>query len=229
MSAQIDERLDAIDAKLDTVLRLLRTEAHDNRCPPRCTTLASDDEASDEGSDDERPPEPDCDPVPSLPATTLSRMSRDAMERGDVDEALDLANRALTANPDSVSALRARGKVLMEKQQWEGARADFAQAQQIDFDADTELLLKDACAHVSTTPKPPASTPVPNITPKPPASTPVPNILPTIPSDVDLESMIRNPAVMGSVADVLRNPEAMKAIQDSPLFQSMLSKGMPPQ
>lgn len=223
MSPQIDERLKAIDAKLDTVLRLL-TETHHDPHPPRCTPVDSDDE----GSDDERPPEHECDSAPPLPATTLSRMSRDAMERGEVEEALDLANRALTANPDSVSALRARGKVLSKKEQWDGARADFAKAQQIDFDSDIEPLLKDACAHVSADPKPSAYTPV-SAAPKPSAPTPVPDPLPTIPSNIDLETMIRNPAILGSVADVLANPDAMKAIQDSPLFQSMLSKGMPPQ
>lgn len=209
MTTRLDERLAAIDAKLDTILTLLspQTSRDDPRPPPQSTPIGSDDDDDDE----ECPPDPD--PVPSLPATTLSRMSREALQRGDVDAALNLADKALVSNPDSVSALRARGKARSCKKQWDGARDDFAQAQAIDFDPDIEVLLKDVCAQVSKSPK----------TAAPPAQP-----APQTPSDIDLETMIKDPAVLGSVADVLNNPSAMKAIQESALFQSMLSQGLPP-
>lgn len=206
MTTRLDERLAAIDAKLDTILTLLspQTSRDDPRPPPRSTPIGSDDDDDDE----ECPPDPD--PIPSLPATTLSRMSREALQRGDTDAALNLADQALVSNPDSVSALRARGKARSYKKQWDRARDDFSQAQAIDFDPDIEVLLKDVCAEVSKAPKKATPPPAPS------------------PSEIDLETMIKDPAVLGSVADVLNNPSAMKAIQESPLFQSMLSKGLPP-
>lgn len=208
MTTRLDERLAAIDTKLDTILTLLspRRAVRDDPHPPQSTPIVSDDD-----DDDERPPEPD--PAPFLPTTTLSRMSREALQCGDVDAALNLADKALAFNPDSVSALRARGKARSHKKQWDGARDDFSQAQAIDFDPDIEVLLKDVCTQVSKSPK---------------TATPPAQPTPQTPSDIDLEAMIKDPAVLGSVADVLNNPSAMKAIQESALFQSMLSQGLPP-
>ena len=210
MTTRLDERLAAIDAKLDTILTLLspQTSRDDPRPPPRSTPIGSDDDDDDE----ECPPDPD--PIPSLPATTLSRMSREALQRGDTDAALNLADQALVSNPDSVSALRARGKARSYKKQWDGARDDFSQAQAIDFDPDIEVLLKDVCDQVAKSQK----KAIPPI--HPPA--------PQTPPNIDLEAMIKDPTVLGSVADVLKNPSAMEAIQNSPLFQSMLSQGLPP-
>ena len=157
MTTRLDERLAAIDAKLDTILTVLspRQSVHDDPLPPLSTPIGSDDD------DDECPP--DLDPIPPLPATTLSRMSREALQRGDVHAALNLADQALASNPDSVSALRARGKAHSHKKQWDRARDDFSQAQAIDFDPDIEVLLKDVCAEVSKAPKKATPPPAPPI------------------------------------------------------------------
>lgn len=50
---------------------------------------------------------------------------------------------ALTINPDSAKALRARGKARKELGKWEAALKDLSAAQQIDFDENTVDDLKE--------------------------------------------------------------------------------------
>jgi tetratricopeptide (TPR) repeat protein len=208
MTSEFHERLGSIEAKLDTLLRLTRPPSS-NTAADTNMTLGGDHKHDalfiDDESDEESPPSPQ-----TQSASSLARMSREALKDGNVDRALELASKALAQNPDSVSALRARGRAFFKQEAWDSVRTDLSQAQQIDFDEETDVLLKEACAKVTRVPKPPSATP---------------SATPEVPSGLDLETMMKNPAVMGSVADVLRNPEAMRAIQDSPLFQSMLSNG----
>lgn len=191
MSGDVRRSLERIETKVDALLELLR----------RRDVVKSGEDGDEEGGDEEDSDEEECPPV-IRSATELSRLSAAALRDGKNDVALELATQALTVNPDSVSALRARGKAFSQKRVWESARADFSQAQQIDYDEETEALLKEACAKVATTT---ASAPSPG---RPRAGHPR-----GLPTGLNVAAMT-NPDVMGSVANVLRNPEAMKAIHD---------------
>lgn len=195
----------SIEAKVDALLR--RTP------PPPAPALPCVANEDDDDEDEEVPPAYES-------ALTLSRKSRDALEQGDVEGAMRLATEALGVNPDSVSALRARGRARAKKGLWEGARADFSQAQRIDYDEGTEELLKEACARVKSQEEEEEEGAVGG------KRNPRTDQRPAVGAGMDLNAMMSNPEVMGGVAEMLKNPDAMRAIQESPFFQSMLKKGV---
>ena len=197
--------LERIEHKID---RLINTNCLDSNVQLTSPTAGSATCYDFSTNDDDEEPPPDCSDLPDLASKTcseLSQMSFEACNRGDVETGFFFANKALHLNPDSASALRARGNVHLLQEQWAAARADLSAAQQIDYSEAVEPSLKQACEMCSTRNR---------------KATTNADSKPT--TNQNLANMLNDPQIMKSVADMLRNPEAMQSIQNSPMFKSMM-------
>ena len=208
MDATLITWLTRVECKLDSILERYAN----NNFELRQTMPVVNDEDDDEGLP------PGCPIVeiptlqgcmqPQLPqsAAELARKSREAYERGDAAVALDLARRAVTLNPDSVSALRARGKAHAAQENWSYARTDLSDAQKIDFDDEIETILKSVCQQCTTAERSTEKKPTFNF-----------------------EQMMSDPKIMDSVSELLKNPDTMRSIQEMSMFKHMMSGGDVPQ
>lgn len=159
--------------------------------------------------DEEAPPDTLGQDEASADARFMAENAARLLRAGDVESALEQASKSIEINPDSVKALRVRGKALNELKRYKEAVADLSAAQRIDFCEEIDMIHRLVLQETS---KELAVDGTANPQTNPPASQ-MPSHLPQMPEGIDLAAAMNNPHVMRAAQQIMQDPSALASLQ----------------
>jgi hypothetical protein len=217
----IEDEVNVLDMKKNDLISTINALREENEHLRRTMRSSSDKGDMLPGGD---PTSDDDEEVPNqmqLVAKTWNDVfiSVDNLPR-DTDK-LRTLDSLLQQRPQSTKAIRKRGHLRLHMGKLNGAREDFALAQSLDYDSDTECALREVCKNVRCGHKEVRDGGV-DQEKNNEQSVDGPSFPFDMPKDMDsIHEALKNPQIMQGIQDLLSNPEAIASLAKSNMFSSM--------